>query len=136
MFGLDQEKVYMLAALDEEGDPCALGWYVHQKKSSRGRIVAIENATAIWSSGEKAGNLLANEAEHGAIPGFLFMTASGRNLDVIFEDRALYTVEVGWGVFEGFVTPIRNRSAIRQVAVNPRKARDPKARVYHINVTE
>jgi hypothetical protein len=61
--------------------------------------------------------------------GFLFMTATGRNLDVIFEDRVLYAVEIGWGVVEGFVTPIRNRSAIRQVAVNPRKASDPKARV-------
>jgi hypothetical protein len=68
---------------------------LHQKKSSRGRVVATENATPIWSSGEKAGNFLANEAEHGAVPGFLFMTASGRNLDVIFEDRALYAVEVG-----------------------------------------
>jgi hypothetical protein len=33
MFGLDQEKVYMVAALDEEGDPCALGWYSTKRKA-------------------------------------------------------------------------------------------------------
>ncbi len=120
--GLNQDKVYLLAAIDEEGAPYALGW--HPVKNSK------ERGSAMWSSVEKVKNFLANEEEQGTLPAYFFTDAK-QNTQPITDVKGYRGVAVGWSIFEGFLGKV----GITRVAINPRTAKDPKARVFHLDVT-
>ena len=122
-FGLNQNKVYLLAAIDEEGAPYALGWRPVKNSKERG--------SAIWSSADKVKNFLANEEEQGTLPAYFFTDAKG-NTQPLADVKGYRGVAVGWSIFEGFLGKV----GITRVAINPRAAKDPKALVYHLDLTK